>query len=137
MCRVNLIAMQDFFYVKDGSKNVQVLFSDILYIEAKDKYATLVTANERYLILQPLHIIERVLPAKTFCRIHRSYIISLAHTKWFDHTIAFVGNQKLAIGKNYKNVIPGRVVILSNEQDPYINLSDFDRLNLIRKIKPN
>jgi len=131
------IAMQDFIYVKDGSKNVQMLFCDILYIEAKDKYATLVTLNGRHLILQPLQTIERVLPAQVFCRIHRSYIISLLHTKWFDHNTAFVGNQKFPIGKNYKNALPGRVVMLTNEHAPYANLSDFDKLGLFGKIKPS
>ncbi len=129
--------MQGFFYIKDGSKNIQILFLDILYIEAKDKYAILITTNARYLILQSLHAIEVILPGLFFCRIHRSYIISLYHTKWFDHCNACVGNQMLPIGKHYKNVLSGRVIILTSEHAPYVNLSDFDKVNLFGKIKPS
>ena len=132
-----IITMQDFFYIKDGSKNFQVLFSEILYIEAKDKYAILVTTREKHSVLQSLHNIEKSLPGKLFCRIHRSYIISLIHTKCFDHNNAYVGNRKLPIGKHYKEVLPKRVLVVGNEPAPFINLSDFDMLNLFRKIRPN
>lgn len=126
--------MQDFFYVKNGGKYSQVFFSDILYIESKDKYATLITSREKILILQPLHTFEKVLPSKLFCRIHRSFIVSLAHTKWFDHNIAFVGNRKLPIGKHYREVLSSRVLTFSSEPNQGIKLSDYDILTLFGKI---
>ncbi len=105
--------MQDFLYVKEGSRNVQVLFSDIQYVEVNDKYASLVTPKGRFFILQSLHAIEEILPKSHFCRIHRSYIISLHHTKWFDHDSVCIGNEKLPIGKSYKTVLPKTVIVLS------------------------
>ena len=129
--------MQDFFYVKDGCTHIQVLFSELQYIEAEDKYVMIMTTKGKHMLLQSLQIVEKALPSEFFCRIHRSYIISLAHTKWFDHNTAFVGGRKLPIGKHYKGILPRRVLIFNNEPKPYIKLSDFDVLSLTRKIKPN
>ncbi|HLG40656.1 MAG TPA: LytTR family DNA-binding domain-containing protein [Chitinophagaceae bacterium] len=129
--------MHDYFYVKDETRHIQVFFADVLYIEAKNKYALIVTTKEQYQILQPLQIIERALPGMLFCRIHRSFIISLSHTKWFDHNYAFVGECKIQIGKLYKDVLPHRVLMFNNEPNLIIRLSDYDMLNFFKKINPN
>ncbi len=131
------LSMQDFFYVKDGNKNVRICFSDILYIEAKDKYVTLVTMGGRYLVAQSLSAFEKIFPSEFFCRVHRSYIISLRHTKWFDHNNAFVGNENIPIGKNYKHALHNNVIIIGTIGEAGLNISDFEKMDIFRQIKKN
>jgi hypothetical protein len=128
--------MHDFLYVKDGWSYIQVFFSEILYIEANDKYSSLVTNTKKHLILQPLNNIEKSLPSNLFCRVHRSYIVSLLHTKCFDNNTVSVGDRTLPIGKLYKGALPGRVVIF-NSTPQHVILSDFDLLKLFKKVGPN
>lgn len=129
--------MQDFLYVKDGGNYVQVYFSEILYIQAEDKYTTLMVPKGKYLILQTLNNIEKALPSAIFCRIHRSYIISLLHTKKFDANTAFVGDKCLPIGKRYKGVLTERVLVFSNGPSPFIKLSNYDILKFFGISGPN
>jgi DNA-binding LytR/AlgR family response regulator len=129
--------MEDFFYLKKGNRYSQIIFSEILFIEVKDKYTEIVTKGGKHLTLQPPQNIERILPGKMFCRIHRSFIISLTHTKWFDHANATVGSIKLPIGKNYKDALLRRVLSVKNENKGTIPLTDYDMLSMFRQIKPN
>jgi DNA-binding LytR/AlgR family response regulator len=121
--------MTEFFFIKDGPEYVKILFTSILYIQADNKYCTIVTTRRKYMVLQSINSFEKMLPAKIFCRIHRSYIVSLIHTVSFNHTSVNVSEVHLPIGKQYKSVLPKRVTVLS-ENGPYINLSDVDVMNL-------
>lgn len=50
---------------------------DILYIEAADDYAKIVTEKGQYLKNSTMAALEQKLPAGSFVRIHRSYIVNL------------------------------------------------------------
>ena len=118
--------MQEFLFVKDGGDYSQVFFSEILFIEVKDKYSRLITSKRKYLILQTLNVIEKTLPCSMFCRIHRSYIISLLHTSSFNNITASVGGRKLPIGKHYKGVLPNRVITFNGKSMHNIALTQYD-----------
>jgi DNA-binding LytR/AlgR family response regulator len=129
--------MNEFFFVKNGEDYIQIFFTAILYIQAGDKYSSLVTTTKKLLIPQSLNNLERALPSTLFCRIHRSYIVSLAHTKSFNHTTATIAGKKIPIGKQYRSVLPARAMAFNNEQQPLINLSDFDILLFFKNLKQN
>ena len=129
--------MYEPFYLKDGNEYIQILFHEILYIEATDKYSRIVTTKQKYLIRIPLTTVERFLPSKYFCRINRSQIISVLHTNTFNNLHAIVRGKKLHIGKQYKDALPKRVLTLAGDKTRFIRLSDYDVLNLLRKIKSN
>src|SRR5258705_4975162 len=121
--------MEDFFFLKDGDEYIKVLFSAILYVQASDKYSTFITTTRKILICQTLNNVERALPSKLFCRIHRSYIISLIHTNSFNRATVNIGKMKIPIGKQYRSVLLGRVTLF-DEHKNFINLSDYDMLNV-------
>ena len=129
--------MQDFLFVKDGNDYVHLNFADILYIEASDKYSKVFTPSKKYLVHLPLNIIEKNLPSRFFCRIHRSYIISLIHTTSFNQAYVVVAGKKIQIGKHYKEVLPHRIQTFSTSPKNYVILSDYDFLSLFRKLGPN
>ena len=129
--------MYEPFYIKSGNSYVQIIFPEILYIEAKDKTSKVFTTKEEYLICLPLGALEKILPSRYFFRINRSQIISLLHTKKFTNTHAMVSDKMLRISKQYREAIFNRVLMSRLDPKSYIILSDYDTLNLLRKIGPN
>lgn len=70
--------------IADGGSRVLVRQSDVMYIKAENVYLHIVTANKSYLHRQKLGDIENEFDAGKFVRIHRSYIVGLAHVKSYD-----------------------------------------------------
>src|SRR5947207_1782095 len=97
-----ILSMPKFIFVKISGEYLKICYPDIIYIEAVNKYVRIVTKTKAYLVSSTMNYIETILPADIFCRIHRSYIISLDHTNKFDHDILYIDNKKLPIGKRYK-----------------------------------
>jgi len=101
--------MDDFFFVSNRKKFAKILFVDILYIEALKKYIKIFTTKETHVVSVSLSYAERKLPKDIFCRIHKSYVISLKHLKYFDSEFAFIADKGVPIGKHYKAVLNKRL----------------------------
>jgi len=107
--------MQDFLFVKLDKKFSKIAFSEILWAEAEKKYVRIVTTKRTYLILASIGSVEKILPFTQFCRIHRSYIVSLIHTTDFDNELVYIGNKIFPIGKQHRAILQERVIILTSE----------------------
>ncbi len=68
-------------FVKTGTKIDVVPVDSIIRIEAQDDYVEIYTADKKYLKNDTMNYLEKVLPQKTFTRVHRSNIINLNHIK--------------------------------------------------------
>ncbi len=66
-------------FVKTGTKIDVVPVETIVKIEAQDDYVEIHTATNKYLKNDTMNYLEKVLPKKTFNRVHRSHIINLNH----------------------------------------------------------
>lgn len=66
-------------FVKTGTKIEVVPVETIIKIEAQDDYVEIFTADKKYLKNDTMNYLEKVLPPKTFTRVHRSHIINLNH----------------------------------------------------------
>ncbi len=64
-------------FVKTGTKIDVVSVEDIIKIEAQDDYVEIHTSTKKYLKNDTMNYLEKVLPPKTFIRVHRSNIINL------------------------------------------------------------
>ncbi len=73
------LMLEDRIFVRDHDKMIKVLIQDILYLEADRNYCRIFTQAKTYLLVGTLKKIEDKLPAKYFMRVHRSYIVNLAH----------------------------------------------------------
>jgi two-component system LytT family response regulator len=107
--------MQDFFFVHDNKQYLQILFSEIKYIEKIKRYIKIFTASTPHLVPVSLNYAEAKLPAHLFCRIHKSYIISLKHTKAFDSENVLVAGKTLPLGKHYKGLFQQKVSIWGSD----------------------
>jgi DNA-binding LytR/AlgR family response regulator len=67
--------------VEKGGRKVLVPIEQIRYIEAKDDYSCIYTADERYLSTISLAQLEMRLKPHGFFRVHRGYIVNLEHVE--------------------------------------------------------
>lgn len=107
--------MQEFLFFKIEKTYVRLWFSEILYIQAENKYVTIFTPKQSYLTLSSMNHIEKMLPSELFCRIHRSYIVSLEHICRFDNELVYIGDKKIPIAEQYKNILKNSVVIVNGD----------------------
>jgi len=116
--------MNDFVFIKIGKKFSKIYLAEIKYAEAVKKYVRIVTSKKTYLILASMCMVEKVLPANQFCRIHRSYLVSLEHTTDFDNEVVYIGDKIFPIGKQYRGILQQRVITLSNDRTEFIPDND-------------
>ena len=108
--------MHDFLFLKLDKKFLKLCYSEIAYAEAEKKYVRIVTPRKTFLVLSSITSVEKILPGDQFCRIHRSYIISLQHMTGFDNEVAYIGDKIFPIGKQHRQVLQDKVIILSNDK---------------------
>lgn len=72
----------DHIFFKTDYKNVRVDFKDIVWIESMSEYIKIhLEGQVPLIILYSLRKLEEQLPPDRFCRVHRSYIVSLPHVR--------------------------------------------------------
>lgn len=88
--------------VKVEYKNVQILLSDILYVEAMDNYVKIYTNQRYYLTQQSMKSTLQTLPEDSFCRVHKSYIVALAKIDHFSHKSITTQSCTIPIGRTFQ-----------------------------------
>lgn len=92
---------RDFIFVKEGTRYVKVMISEILYIEGLKNYVAIHTATKKIISLQRLKSMEDQLPADKFIRVHNSYIISKSAISSVKENEVDIGIVKIPIGETY------------------------------------
>ncbi len=97
---------EDFIFVKSDKKFIRIHYTEIMYIEGLKDYVIIRTPKGRIVALQTMKSLETKLPADSFIRVHRSYIVNI------NCIDAIVGNtiemkedgklKMIPVGKNYK-----------------------------------
>ena len=95
----------DHIFIKSNSKFFKVNFSEIIYVEGMKDYLKIHTADYKLITHQTMSEMEKTLPAKQFIRVHKSYIIALAHIKSIYGNIIETGKAAIPIGINYKEKV--------------------------------
>lgn len=113
--------MQNFLFFKIERSYVRVKFSEILYVQAENKYVTVVTAGKSFHTLSSMNHIEKMLPADLFCRVHRSYIVALEQICHFDNELVYMGDKKIPLADQYKNVLKNSVTIVNGDNATHPN----------------
>jgi DNA-binding LytR/AlgR family response regulator len=93
----------DYLFVKESGRYTKVFFDDILYAEARQNYVALQLKKEKFIVYITLSLLERQLPASTFMRIHKSYIVSLNGISGIDKNEVIVGPARLPVSRNMKD----------------------------------
>ena len=105
------VLLSDCLFLRDRGRLVKVRLPDIQYVEAADKYCTLVTAMGRYLSRQPLRELALELPASQFVQIQRRYLVNVAYIESFDEgqTAVLVAGNALPLSRSYRDALLHRL----------------------------
>ncbi len=103
------------FFVREDQRNHRVDFDKIQYVESELAYCRIVTAEKSWAVLIGIRQLERLFPVADFVRIHRSYMVAIAHVEWFDKNFARVAGRNLPIGRMYMRRLQDRIVMLTAE----------------------
>ncbi len=82
---------EPFIFLRTGQEQIRVELATIRYVQAAGNYVQVFTDTQRILPRLTMHEAEALLPPSRFRRVHRSYIISLAH-------ITRISNRKVCLG---------------------------------------
>ncbi len=97
--------LTDHIFIKSNGKFFKVNFSEIIYVEGMKDYLKIHTADYKLVTHQTMSEMEKVLPSKQFIRVHKSYIIALAHIKSIYGNIIETGKASIPVGINYKEKV--------------------------------
>lgn len=93
----------DALFIKSGPKTYRIEFSDILFVEGMGNYVNFVTADKKITSYLNMQETLQLLPTNGFCRIHKSYIISLKHIDTIEIHQVKIGSHSIPIGKSYRD----------------------------------
>ncbi|MGZ3871305.1 MAG: LytR/AlgR family response regulator transcription factor [Mucilaginibacter sp.] len=91
-----------FIYLRSGHKYFKVDTRDILYAESLKDYIHVHTTEKTIAAKYKISDFEKELEGKGFLRVHRSYIVNLAHVTAFTANDVEVGKLEIPIGESYK-----------------------------------
>ena len=105
-----VVESANFMFVKSEYDNIKINFDDIKYIEGlKDYIKIFSTSHKPILTLSSFKKIEEKLPANSFIRVHRSYIVSLKYIHSVQRNRILIDQIRVPIGLNYKDEFIKRI----------------------------
>ncbi|MEL1243112.1 response regulator transcription factor [Flavobacterium sp. DGU11] len=102
------VISNDHLFIKKNNSLKKVLISNILYIEVEERYSTITTTDEKFLILLSLKKITEILDKTKFVRTHRNYLVNRDKIEEIipnDNLVILTGNHKVTLSDNYKDFI--------------------------------
>lgn len=97
--------LNDSFFIKNGTTLQKVKFKNIHWIQSEGNYCTLFTNTKKHAIRISLSRLVKRLPADTFVRVHKSYLVQaelISRIDTFNGTV-FVNDTSLPLGRTYKD----------------------------------
>jgi two-component system LytT family response regulator len=91
-----------FIFVKTEYRLERIALSDIFFIEGMGDYRNVQTKDKKILTLKTFTDFETELPTSGFCRVHKSYIVSLNKIISIEHNRIKIKDSLIPISDSYK-----------------------------------
>ena len=89
-------------FVREGSKIIRLRREEILFLEGYGDYVKVHRINGKPLLTHvSLMRFEEFLDRNRFCRVHRSYIVSLSHINYIERKRIRIGEELIPISDSY------------------------------------
>lgn len=102
-------ALAEDLFVKTEYKIQRVPLESILFIEARQNYIAIITADKQVLTLQNIKAIEEKLPADRFSRVHKSYIVAVNKIDIIEKSSIQINKHLIPIGDAYRDAFFARI----------------------------
>ena len=91
-----------FIFVKTEYRLERIDIDSILYIEGMKDYLRIICTDKKIMTLQSFAKIEESLPAKNFCRVHKSFIVAIDKIKSVERGVILIADQRIPVSNTYK-----------------------------------
>lgn len=98
-------AGQPHLLININKKKIKILLEDILFIESRKEYISIVTPEEAFTTKVSLSEIQSQLPKENFFRIHRSFIVARDKITAFTTAMVEIKGRKVPIGRSYRELL--------------------------------
>ncbi len=92
----------EFIFVKTENRLEKIIFEDIIYIEGMRDYRRIHTVDKKIMTLQNFKELEKVIPSKLVCRVHKSYMVSLKKIDSIERSRIKIADQLIPISDSYR-----------------------------------
>ena len=103
-------ATPGYFFIKADNKLVKLLFDDILFVEALQNYVAIQTKDKKYISYLTFKSVEDYLPAGTFIKVHKSFIIAAAKVDTIDGNEIQIGQHRIPISRSLKDGVTDKLI---------------------------
>jgi len=94
-----------YFFIKSNQTIEKVFYHDLLYVESMLNYVVLHTVSKKLIAYMTIKSMTEQLPADTFIKIHKSYIVNIDKIKGIEGNAVHIGNAKLTISQNLREKV--------------------------------
>jgi DNA-binding LytR/AlgR family response regulator len=102
----------EFIFIRDSYIVRRLRLDKILYAEAMGDYVKLYTQEKFYAIRATLKTLEERLPASTFLRVHRSYLVAIDKIDTVEGGLLIVNGKPLPVADSYRYTLNKRLNII-------------------------
>lgn len=102
---------EEYFYLKADRKTHRIVLDTIHYIESLDEYVKVHLADKWLITRENISTLEQRLPAPSFVRIHRSFIVNTRHVNTISSEGVSIRGKELPFGRAYKKLALARLAI--------------------------
>lgn len=97
------IEEKNFIFVKTEYRQEKINLSEIYFIEGMGDYRNVQTACRKILTLKTFSEFETELPARNFCRVHKSYIVAVDKIVSIEHHRIKIRDVLIPVSESYRD----------------------------------
>ncbi len=102
----------EFIFIRDSNIVRNLKLDKILYAEAMGDYVKLYTSEKFYAVHTTLKSMEERLPASSFLRVHRSYIVAINKIDTMEGGVLFINGKLVPVADAYRLALNQRLNII-------------------------
>ncbi len=102
-------AADDFIFVKTEYRLERIDLDQILYIEGMKDYLRIVCKDKKIMTLTSFGRLEGNLPAKKFCRVHKSFIVSIDKIRSVERNVILIADRRIPVSNTYREGFFSRI----------------------------
>ena len=102
--------ISDHFFIKCNNQIEKVFYHDLIYAEAMLNYVMLYTSTRKMMVYITIKSLEEQLPADTFIKVHKSFIVNSSKVKSIEGNILDIGDTKITISQNLREKVLNNIL---------------------------
>lgn len=98
-----------YLFVKSDRTIIKLSIAEIIYIKSEEDFTHVYTEDKHHFLSYTLKFWEETLPASSFCRIHKSYLVNIDYVDKIEGNQVFTKLETLPVGRSYREAFMNRI----------------------------